>query len=288
MEVGLSYKECKDKLNLKTDSLDDFLFLILGDEFRIMNQYLSNLKILNFITWKKRLKNSLFKEYIYEGLYPSILFLSYLALVLIYKFSFSLSISNLINDLNPALNELNKINRIVNAHCFFLIFITLFALIATYTLSKNDLRVLLFIKMHNLNCFSQIKMTWTYLFVLYYRLLYTEGLDTQSIFTLLSKLNLPLPVSWLAYHLEDSFSKGNNWNIDYLDDVFLLKIQQCLNYEEVLKCLDSYVLFAEKQINNKFHKLIKIMKGGICLLIISIIKIYYQSLYLPLQIIQTL
>ena len=48
------------------------------------------------------------------------------------------------------------------------------------------------------------------------------------------------------------------------------------------------VLFAEKQINNKFHKFIKIMKGGICLLIISIIKIYYQSLYLPLQIIQSL
>lgn len=288
LNLNFKFDNVNERLKLNCDSLEHYLSSILSNEYYEIKKYLNDFKILKFLNWKDSLSKKIKKTYLYEGVYPTILVIAYIFLLFIFTYVFYPSIGNVITDLNGSEQTLKPILTQMKFHWFMIGFIILSIILFVYLFRNNDLRVLIYSKLHNLKIYENIKIIWTYNFVLYYKILYEEGLDTKTIFELIKDISCPLSAFWLSYHIDLSFQNGTNWKVKYLDEFFVIKMEQSIDRKTVLNTLNEYLVFAENQINRKFNVLIKIIKGGICLCLIMMITLYYQTLYLPLTIFQTM
>lgn len=288
LDLSYPFKDVKQRLNLDCDSLSEYLEQILGHVYFSLKDHLSDMKILKFAHWKNSLNKKINKTYLYEGIYPTVLFLAYGFLLIIYTFVFLPSVSGMMNDLSADSVSLKHMAFQLRLHWLFLLFILIILFLIFYLLKNDDLRLILFIKLHQKRFYKPVKLLWTHHFVLYFRTFYEEGLDTKTILDLIREIPSPLAASWLSYHLDANFFDGNKWELDYLDDFFSLRIQQSHDYHAILQALDDFLFMSEQEIDRYFNTLIRSLKGGISLCLIAMITLYYQTLYLPLTILQTL
>lgn len=288
LELKYPFDLVNQRLSLKCQSLSTYLQIVLKDIYPSLDSYLSDIRILKFASWKESLSKKIYKTYLLEGIYPSVLFLAYVFLLLIYSYVFLPSVTSMLSDLSTESSLLAHMSFQLSLHGGFMFLILILLLFVFYIYKSKDLRVILFLKLHQHNVYKPIKLLWTHHFVLYFRAFYEEGLDTKTILDLIRKIPSPLPASWLAYHLDANFMEGKRWELDYLDDFFSLRIQQTDDFHSTMKALDDFIFMSEQEINRYFHAFIRTLKGGISLCLIAMITLYYQTLYLPLTILQTL
>lgn len=288
LDLSYPFAEVNKRLNLRCRNLQEYLQIVLREEYIPLRKHLSDIKILKFIHWRDALDKKVNKTYFVEGIYPTVLMIAYGFLVLIYTYVFLPSVASMMNDLSASNAILNQMKIQLKVHWFLIIFLFLVLFLSFYLLKSHDLRVILFLKLHKTRLYRPIKLIWTHHFVLYYKTFYQEALDTRNILSLIREIPSPLPASWLSYHVNASFLEGKHWELDYLDEFFVLRIQVCNDFESIRKALDEFILMSEQEINRYFNYLIKTMKGGISLCLIAMITLYYQTLYLPLTILQTL
>lgn len=288
LDLKYPFYKVNHRLNLECDSLSEYLSIILKDVYPSLKKYLSDIKILKFANWKESLNKKISKSYLLEGIYPTVLFISYGFLLLVYAYVFLPSVRSMLIDLSSESVALKNMSFQLNIHWSLLCILLLFIVLIFYVFKNKDLRVILFLKLHNKRFYKPIKLIWTHNFVLYYRAFYEDGLDTKAILDLIRSIPSPLAASWLSYHLDANFSEGKLWELDYLDDFFTLRIEQANDFDSTMKALDDFLLMSEQEIDRYFNGLIRILKGGISLCLIAMITLYYQTLYLPLTILQTL
>ena len=288
LDLAYPFNEVNKRLNLSCNSLSEFLEIVLGDGYFPLKEHLSDIKILKFIHWKDSLSDKVNKTYFFEGIYPTVLFIAYAFLLLIYTYVFLPSVSSMMSSLSENNPVILKLKVQLNFHWILITFLFAILILVIYLFKNKDLRVIMFLKFHLTKLYRPVKLIWTHHFVLYYKTFYQEALDTKSILDLIRSIDSPLPASWLSYHVDESFLNGKYWELDYLDDFFVLRIQVCSEFEEINKALDEFILMSELEINRYFNYFIKSMKGGISLCLIAMITLYYQTLYLPLTILQTL
>lgn len=288
LDLAYPFSEVNQRLNLSCSSLTEFLKIVLGEGYVPLRKHLSDIKILKFIHWKESLNEKVNKTYIYEGIYPTILLIAYGFLLIIYTYLFLPSVTSMMSSLSTSNPMIVQMEVQLKIHWFLIAILFAILVLVIYLYRNKDLRVIMFLKLHHTKLYKPIKLIWTHHFVLYYKTFYQETIDTKSILDLIRNIDSPLPASWLSYHVNQSFLEGRHWELDYLDDFFVFRIQVCREFEEINKALDDFIFMSEQEINRYFNYFIKSMKGGISLCLIAMITLYYQTLYLPLTILQTL
>lgn len=288
LDLAYPFPEVNKRLKLDCDSLRHYLETVLGQTYHALQEHLSDFKILKFIHWKDSLNEKITKSYLYEGIYPSVLILAYAFLLLVYSFVFLPSVDSMMQDLSVSNGLLKSLSAQLYLHWFLIVLFLLLIAMIFYFLRNNDLRVLLYLKLHQTRFYQPVKLWWTHQFALYYKTFYEEGLDTKTILNLIRELPSSLAASWLAYHVDLSFLEGKQWQLDYLDPFFVLRLEVCHDYQEILEALNQFLLMSEMELDRYFNLFIKTMKGGVSLCLIAMITLYYQTLYLPLSILQTL
>ncbi|WP_159519364.1 hypothetical protein [Erysipelothrix urinaevulpis] len=274
-------------MKLNVENLTDYL-LSINQQSEDLLKVLDALTLLHFYQWKQSFHEKLQKEYLLKGLYPSLLLFAYLLLILVYKLSFFPKVLDILGqDINGSF-MVTRLNCRANLHILNLVFITVILGCLIYISKAKDLRVMLYIRFHKTKLYQSVKSYWSFTFTLYYLSLYRSGLDSTTIYQVLSMMAIPLPAQWLNSQLEHSYLKGKPWDIEYLDDFLRYTIEQSNTKKELIQNLEKYLDTTIVVLNKKFSRCILFLKGVIIFWIIALISIYYQSIYLPLQILQTL
>lgn len=258
---------------------------------KVFLEYVDSINLLDMLyiqVYQEKLKKKLHQQSMQQFLYPFVLLLFYIALVLFYRMIFSQELSALIASMQKDTYMIKKLNRLVNVHLGLILFLLVFVILFVIIYRQKDLYILLLVRLNSIKKHNILTKISSYQFVQYFYLFYRKGVDTKHTLSLLRLNSFPVSCRWLAYHLEQSFQQGKGWHVPYLDPNLLLFMYETGSKAKIEDNFSRYLQFTESVLALKLKRLSLFFKGIVFILLIQIIFIYYQSLYLPLSILEGL
>lgn len=258
---------------------------------KVFLDYVDSINLLDMLyiqVYQEKLKKKLHQQAMQQFLYPLVLLLFYIALVFFYRLIFSPELSALIASMQKDTVMIRKLNRLVNVHLGLILFLLAIIIVFYIIYRQKDLFVLLLVRLNNIKKHNILTKVSSYQFIQYFYLFYRKGVDTKHILSLLRLRSFPVSCRWLAYHLEQSFQQGKGWQVAYLDPNLLLFMYEAGSKAKIEDNFARYLQFTESVLSLKLKRLSLLFKGFVFILLIQIIFIYYQSLYLPLSILEGL
>lgn len=258
---------------------------------KVFLDYVDSINLIDMLyiqVYQEKLKKKLHQQSMQQFLYPFVLMLFYIALVFFYRMIFSQELSALIASMQQDTIMIRRLNRIVNVHVGFIFFLFVLVVVFYIIYRQKDLYILLLVRLNSIKKHNILTKISSYQFVQYFNLFYRKGVDTKHILNLLRLRSFPVSCRWLAYHLEQSFQQGKSWQVAYLDPNLLLFMYESGSKAKIEENFARYLHFTESVLSLKLKRLSLLFKGFVFFLLIQIIFIYYQSLYLPLSILEGL
>lgn len=288
LEAQIPFEIANKDLKLKCESLHDFLHRCSPDFFDNLKDDISLIDILYIQVYQEKLKKDFNKQFLSLTLYPLVLYFVYVAMNLFYKFVFSKEIETMLIQMGGNISQFNKLKTINTLHCIGLIVTLIFFLMMLFVYKHKDLMTIFIIKLNRILSQNVIRTLMSYKFIQYFNLFYRKGVDTKHTLTLLRAKSFDSSLRWLAYHMEHSFQKGEAWHCVYLDQSLQLFLMNASSKDLVMQGFDAYLNFSKEKLSLSFKRYNMLFKTFVFFLLAQTIFIYYQSLYLPLTILEAL
>ena len=286
LEAKIPFHKANENLKLQCDSLKDYLSFTAPQYLQYLEKQLSLLDILSIQVYQAKFKKALHKKALEQILYPFVLFLIYCVMVCFYKFYFVNELSTLLIEAKGSLVRLKGLQRFMTIHLFLIIIIVMSLVLFFFIYKSKDLFIMLVLKLNHAFKQNFITLFSTYQFIQYYYIFYQKGVDTKHTLNILRLASFPITCRWLAYHLEDSFQSGYGWETSYLDPNLSLFMIDTISRNKVIHNFEQYLEFTQEILMLKLRRLSVYFKGFVFILLAQVIFVYYQSLYLPLTILE--
>lgn len=290
LESGLDYEICKEILDLKPQSLDDYvsqLFENNHNELVVMKQHFSNIHILDFMLSIQKFKTTL-KSLILKALtYPIILYSLMYSLMLFFILFLLPQMFNIIELFDLQQNLLTILN--ITLKCVFtLISLINLVLIVLLVLLINKQRLKMFLNLNqNSKMLIFLKEIYTYQFSHFFHLLINKGFSTKLALQIMREGSTSYITSWIAtlisYQLETGDAFEVSINNPLLDKQFILLCQLGSKNNQLIELLETYHMTIQKRIHDRINQIGSIIKSITYVLLGFLIIMMYQILLAPMS-----
>lgn len=193
--------------------------------------------------------------------------------------SFDLDLSN-IYFFKMFLDNLINILLIFSLLCFLIL-----------KLSINDkTKIIFYLKINRIFKNNLYKIYATHLFVIFYIECLKQGLKTKECMEILSKLKYQKFISFFAYHIDDSFSKGIEYSdaiVNYFVDQKLKKFLKISKYmDNKIEILSTYLEINQRLFESYIKRLGVFLQVFSYILIFVVVYFIYNILLMPIGILE--
>lgn len=219
--------------------------------------------------------------------YPFMMFIFSLTSLYIFEIYGLDSIFNVLRSFKINVDAF-EIIRVILKIVMNIIYIALFASMILFLIVRNKKRIVIFyILMVRYMPNSVIQIFYSQEFMSLFSLCYKMGYKTKESIDILKSLKDRPIISFIAYHVDESFLRGSNINEaltnKYLDNRISSFIKIAMISNDFDKIIDNYVEVSKLELNKKIRRYTRMIQISIYLFIGILVIFIYQVLFLPLQ-----